>query len=306
MDVSSLDLNLLRIFDRLLSERKVSAAAESLKLTQPAVSNALKRLRLLTGDELFTRTPTGMQPTEYAMQIAEPVAYSLATIEATFTASKAFDPLTSDRAFNLGLSDIGEAFILPTLAQELATLAPYAKLNTLRTGPDTLRESMEKGLVDVAVGVLPSLQGNFFRRRIFLNRYDVCVRAAHPLAKQEKWSVDDFLAQHHVLVTAPGTGHGAIDLQMARKGVIRNIRITVPHFLAVGPILSGTDLVATIPETLADILQEPYGLVSISHPVDLSPVSIDLFWHRRQQRDPANIWLRSLVVQLVHRHTKEK
>lgn len=296
MDFRSLDLNLLRIFDRLISERKVSAAAESLGLTQPAVSNALKRLRDLTGDELFTRTPTGMQPTQYAMQIAEPVSYALATIEATFNASKAFDPLTSGRTFNLGLTDIGEGYILPKLLRQVATIAPHVRFSTMRTAPETLRESMEKGIVDVAVGLLPGLQGNFFRRRLLLQRYVVCVRRQHPLAGQSTWSAEEFLDQDHVIVSAAGTGHGAVDLQMAKIGALRKIRLTVPHFLALGPILQSIDVVSTIPETLGTILREPFGLVTLNHPIALPQVSIDLFWHRRQQRDPANVWLRSQLI----------
>jgi DNA-binding transcriptional LysR family regulator len=97
-------------------------------------------------------------------------------------------------------------------------------------------------------------------------------------------------------VTALGTGHGAVDQQMARIGALRRIRLTIPHFLALGPVLHGTDLVATIPETLASILAKPYGLTSVPHPIELPRISIDLFWHRRQQRDPANMWLRTLLV----------
>lgn len=297
MNFRSLDLNLLRIFHSLLSERKVSAAAEALGLTQPAVSNALKRLRDLTGDELFTRTPSGMQPTQYALQIAEPVSYALASLESTFSASKPFDPTVSDRVFTLGLTDIGEAYLLPSLAARALKMAPYVSFATRRIGPETLRDAMEKGLVDVAVGLLPSLQGNFFRRRLLLQRYVVCFRKLHPLASRASWSVQDFLDQDHVRVTAVGTGHGAVDQQMARIGAIRRIRVTIPHFLAVGPVLGGTDLVATVPETLASILAEPYGLMSVPHPMELPRVSIDLFWHRRQQRDPSNMWLRSFLLE---------
>jgi DNA-binding transcriptional LysR family regulator len=300
MNFRSLDLNLLRIFHSLLSERKVSAAAEVLGLTQPAVSNALKRLRDLTGDELFTRTPAGMQPTQYALQIAEPISYSLAALESTFNASKAFDPVASDRTFVIGATDIGEAYLLPKIVSRALAIAPHVNLATRRIGSETLRDAMERGLVDVAVGLLPSLQGNFFRRRLLLQRYVVCFRTLHPLAGRDSWSVQDFLDQEHVRVTAAGTGHGAVDQHMARIGAIRRIRLTIPHFLALGPVLQGSDLVATIPETLASILSGPYGLTSVPHPIELPRVSIDLFWHRRQQRDPANIWLRTLLVDSTH------
>lgn len=297
MDVRNLDLNLLRIFDRLLAERKVSAAADALGVTQPAVSNALKRLRDITGDELFTRTSNGMQPTPYAMHIAEPISYALSTIEATFTASSHFEPAVSDRTFRLGLTDIGEAYILPKLLAETATSAPNIKFTTIRTGPDTLREAMEKGEVDIAVGLLPSLQGNFFHRRMLRQRYVVCVRSVHPLA-HSKWTEEDFLAQDHVVVTATGTGHNAVDSMLVRSGLLRRIRLTIPHFMAVGPILRDSNIVATLPQSLARILHEPYGLVSVAHPIQIPPVSIDLFWHRRQHRDPATVWLRSLLFDM--------
>lgn len=297
MDVRNLDLNLLRIFDRLLAERKVSAAADALGVTQPAVSNALKRLRDITGDELFTRTSNGMQPTPYAMHIAEPISYALSTIEATFTASTHFEPAVSDRTFRLGLTDIGEAYILPKLLAETATSAPNIKFTTIRTGPDTLREAMEKGEVDIAVGLLPSLQGNFFHRRMVRQRYVVCVRSVHPLA-HSKWTEEDFLAQDHVVVTATGTGHNAVDSMLVRSGLLRRIRLTIPHFMAVGPILRDSNIVATLPQSLARILHDPYGLVSVAHPIQIPPVSIDLFWHRRQHRDPATVWLRSLLFDM--------
>lgn len=297
MDVHSLDLNLLRIFDRLLAERKVSAAADALGVTQPAVSNALKRLRDITGDELFTRTSAGMQPTPFAMQIAEPISYALSTIEATFKANTHFEPAISDRTFRLGLTDIGEAYLLPKLLARLADEAPNLRFNTIRTGPDTLRDAMEKGEVDIAVGLLPSLQGNFFHRRMLRQRYVLCMRSTHPLA-HEQWSKADFLKQDHVVVHAAGTGHNAIDTLMVRSGLLRRVRLTLPHFMAVGPILSESNLVATLPQSLAKILHEPYGLVSAEHPVPIPPVNIDLFWHRRQHRDPANVWLRSLMFDM--------
>lgn len=257
----------------------------------------MKRLRDITGDELFTRTSNGMQPTPYAMHIAEPISYALSTIEATLTASAHFEPAASDRTFRLGLTDIGEAYILPKLLAETATSAPNIKFTTIRTGPETLREAMEKGEVDIAVGLLPSLQGNFFHRRMLRQRYVVCMRSVHPLA-HSKWTEEDYLAQDHIVVTATGTGHNAVDSMLVRSGLLRRIRLTIPHFMAVGPILRDSNIVATLPQSLARILHEPYGLVSVAHPIQIPPVNIDLFWHRRQHRDPATVWLRSLLYDM--------
>ena len=244
MDILKIDLNLLRIFHRMMIDRKVSAAAEALGVTQPAVSNALKRLRELTGDELFTRSSLGMQPTVYAAQIAEPIGYALATIETTLNRPASFDPATAKNTFNLGLSDIGEVYLLPLLLSETAKCAPNIRFTTVRSGTVSLREEMESGGIGLAVGLLPQLQGNFFHRRLMRQNYMLCVRKGHPLASKKKWSLNDYTAQEHVVVVSAGTGHGDIDTLMARRGISRNVRLIVPHFMAVGHVLQATDMVA--------------------------------------------------------------
>lgn len=158
MEANNFDLNLLRIFHRMMIDRKVSAAAEALGVTQPAVSNALKRMRDLTGDDLFTRSSQGMQPTVYAAKIAEPISYALATIDGTLNQSEQFDPGTARNTFHLGLSDIGEVYLLPRLLAETAKVAPGVRFTTVRAGTVSLREEMESGGIGLAVGLLPQLQ----------------------------------------------------------------------------------------------------------------------------------------------------
>lgn len=301
MDVLKFDLNLLRIFHRMMVDRKVSAAAEALGVTQPAVSNALKRLRDLTGDELFTRSSQGMQPTAFAAHIAEPIGYALATIDGTLNQPARFDPATDRRMFHLGMTDIGEVYLLPGLLAETARSAPGVRFTTVRGGSAGLREEMENGGIDLAVGLLPQLQGNFFHRRLLRQGYVLCMRASHPLARKTRWTLADYVGQEHVVVVSAGTGHGDIDTLLARKGIIRNVRLTVPHFMAVGHVLCATDMVATLPEAFATLIAEPFGLITLPHPAGLPTVSIDTYWHRRVHRDPANLWLRNLLFKLFTR-----
>lgn len=303
IDILKLDLNLLRIFHRMMVDRKVSAAAEALGVTQSGVSNALKRLRDITGDELFTRSSGGMEPTAFAIQIAEPIAYSLAMIEAAFTQPTEFDPATGRHLFRLGLTDIGEAYLLPRILAEAAKTAPDIRFTTLRPGNSELREEMEMGTVDLAIDVLPQLKGNFVSRRLLREKHVICIRKDHPLAGKPAWSLSDYQAQDHVVIVAQGTGHGDMDALMARKGISRNVRLTVPHFLSLGPILQATDLVATLPEDAARLLEEPYNLISLPFPGTLPIVYVDVFWHRRVHRDPANVWLRNLVYTLFAKPT---
>ena len=298
MDALKFDLNLLRIFHRMMLDRKVSAAAEALGVTQPAISNALKRLRDLTGDDLFIRSSQGMQPTAFASEIAEPIGYALATIDGTLTQPPRFDPLTARLTFHLGLTDIGEVFLLPRLLEETATIAPQVRFTTVHNSAVGLREEMESGAVDLAVGLLPQLQGNFFHRRLIRQNYVVTMRKEHPLSGKKLWTLKDYVAQEHVVVVSAGTGHGNIDSLMARKGIVRNVRLTVPHFMAVGHVLQNTNMVATLPAAFSRLIENPFDLLSVVHPAGLPTVNIDAYWHRRVHRDPANLWLRNLLVRL--------
>lgn len=297
MNLRELDLNLLVVFNQLLADRSVSAAADKLGVTQPAVSNALKRLRALLKDELFLRTSRGMDPTPYAMHLAEPVAYALNTLQNALSKRDAFDPQASTRTFTLAITDIGEMYFMPPLMNVLASRAPHIRLKTLRPDAINLKEDMEDGSVDVALGLYPHLQAGFFQRRLFRQRYVCLFRRGHPVAR-DPMSLAQFCALGHVGIVAANTGHGAVDALLARAGVKRDMRLNVPHFIAVGHILQSTDLVATVPERFADRCRAPFDLVSAPHPVKLPEIGINLFWHAKYNNDPANMWLRQLLVEL--------
>ncbi|MEX8520390.1 MAG: LysR family transcriptional regulator [Leptothrix sp. (in: b-proteobacteria)] len=297
MDLRDLDLNLLVVFNQLLLDRSVSVAAEKLRISQPGVSNSLKRLRTLLKDELFVRTSKGMEPTPYALHLAEPVAYALNAIQTALFKRDAFDPLSSTRTFNLAMTDIGEMYFMPPLMDALSVRAPHIQINTLRPNAVNLRDDMESGTVDIALGLLPNLQAGFFQRRLFRHHYVCLFRRGHPSARSPM-TLEQFSQLEHVRVVAAGTGHGEIDDLLASAGVQRRMRLAVPHFIAVGHILQSTDLIATVPERFADRCIEPFGLAKSPHPVALPDIAINLFWHARFNRDPANMWMRQLLVEL--------
>jgi DNA-binding transcriptional LysR family regulator len=298
MELHELDLNLLVTFHQLLIERRVSKVAETLGVSQPAVSNSLARLRRLFGDELFLRTPKGMQPTPFAEQLAEPVGEALALIHGGVNQRSSFDPSTARRAFTIGMTDIGEICFLPALIERLRHAAPGVTLSTLRNTAVNLRDEMEAGKVDLAVGLLPQLKAGFFQRRLFAQRYVCLLRRGHRLARRKTMSLDEFAAAEHLVVVSAGTGHGKVDELLQRSGVERTVRLTVPHYVGVGHILQGSDLVATVPERLADELVEPFGLAKLPHPARLPDVAINVFWHAKYHRSPANQWLRGIVSDL--------
>ena len=176
-----IDLNLLVVFNQFRVEKRVSKVADNMGLTQPAVSNALARLRKLLGDELFLRAAGGMQPTRFATELAEPLAYALGMIHGALNQRSSFDPAGSRRAFTIGMTDLGEIYFMPALMDELARAAPGLTIGTGRNAAVNLRDEMEAGHVDLARGLLPQLKGGFFQRRLFSQRYVCLFRKGHRL-----------------------------------------------------------------------------------------------------------------------------
>jgi DNA-binding transcriptional LysR family regulator len=297
MELNQIDLNLLVVFQQLMTERRVSRVAENLGLTQPAVSNSLAKMRRIFGNELFLRTPAGMVPTPLAEQLGESIGYALAMIHSGLNQQTQFDPAATKQSMTIGMTDIGEIVFLPTLVERLSREAPGVALSTVRNATANLKDDMESGRVDLAIGLLPQLKAGFFQRQLFRQRYVCLFRKNHRLDKK-KMSLAEFRAAEHLVVVSAGTGHGAIDSLMKRSGIDRLVRLTVPHFVGVGHILQGTDLVATVPERLAAHLAEPFDLAYLPHPVRLPEIAINVFWHAKAHRSMANQWLRGVVFEL--------
>lgn len=296
MQLRELDLNLLVVLHQLFIDRSVSRAAEHLGMTQPAVSNALKRLRGALADDLFVRTSLGMDPTPYALQLAEPVSHAITTLHGALNRHDHFDPATAQKRFIVAMTDIGEIYFMPRLIERLLATAPGISVSTLRSHSG-LSEGLANGDVDLAVGLLPDLQAGFYQRRLFHHRYVCLCREGHPITRGDMTPAL-FCAYGHVRIVAASTGHGEIDTYMQRAGLIRDIRLEVPHFVAVGHILQNTDLIATVPERFAASCVGPFGLTTVGLPLPLPEIAINLFWHTRFNRDPANIWLRNLMFEL--------
>jgi DNA-binding transcriptional LysR family regulator len=297
MELADIDLNQLVLFQQLMVERRVSKVAENLGLTQPAVSNTLAKLRRQFGDDLFVRTPAGMMPTPFAEALAEPVGYALGMIHSGLNQHSRFDPASVKRSFAIGMTDIGEIVFLPRLVERLRQEAPGVSLSTVRTTATSLRDDMESGKVDLAIGPLPQLKAGFFQRRLFRQRYVCLFRKGHPLDRK-RLTLADFKAAEHLVIVSAGTGHGKVDDLIRRAGVDRAVRLTIPHFVSVGHLLRRTDMVATVTERLAESLVEPFDLTYRLHPIDLPEIAINVFWHAKVHRSPAHQWLRGVVFDL--------
>lgn len=297
MELTDIDLDKLLLFQQLMTEPRVSKVAEKLGLTQPAVSDALAKLRRQFGDDLSVRTSSGMMPTPFAEQLAEPIGHALSMIHSGLNQRAHFEPAQARCAVTIGMTDIGEFVFLPELIDRLRHEAPGITLNTVRTTATTLREDMESGRVDLAIGLLPGLKAGFFQRRLFRQRYVCLFRQGH-LLDRKRFTLSDFQAAEHLLIVSAGTGHGKVDDLIRRAGGERTVRLTVPHFLSVGHILQRSNMVATVTERLAQSLVEPFGLAFRPHPVCLPDVTINLFWHAKMHRSALHQWLRGVVFEL--------
>jgi DNA-binding transcriptional LysR family regulator len=297
VELSDIDLNQLVLFQQLMVERRVSKVAENLGLTQPAVSNTLAKLRRQFGDDLFVRTPAGMMPTPFAEALAEPIGYALGMIHSGLNQHSRFDPASVKRSVTIGMTDIGEIVFLPRLVERLRQEAPGVALSTVRTTATSLRDDMESGKVDLAIGPLPQLKAGFFQRRLFRQRYVCLFRKGHALDRK-RLTLSDFKAAEHLVIVSAGTGHGKVDDLIRRAGVDRTVRLTIPHFVSVGHLLRRTDMVTTVTERLAESLVEPFDLTYRPHPIDLPEIAINVFWHAKVHRSPAHQWLRGVVFDL--------
>ncbi len=297
MDLARLDLNLLRVFHHLLREKRVSNVATVLGMSQPAVSSALGRLRASLGDDLFLRTQGGMVPTPYALQLAEPVAAALDGLQQALQVRTSFDPATSTRRFTLAMTDVGEMYFLPVLMDALAQSAPGVTLNVVAVTSASLGEDMATGRTDLALGLLPQLQAGFFQQALFRQPYVCLMREGHPLSVAPRLTLADFATADHVRVIAAGTGHGRVDEALERQGLQRRIRLTVPHYVALGDVLGHSDLMATVPERFAQRVTRPFALTTRPLPLAVEGSVIHQFWHARLHKDPGHQWLRELVAQ---------
>ena len=294
MNVQDLDLNLLRVFDAVLQEKGVTPAAARLRLTQPAVSNALARLRKLFGDPLFVRTPRGVDATPFARELAEPVRQALALLESALAHGAGFDPATSTRAFRFYMSDVGQVEFLPPLVERVQREAPAVRLEAVALEVEDIADALATGALDVAIGFLPGLGPPVRRQPVFRDPYLCLMRADHPIAALTK---KRFLEASHALVTYRG-GHRVIEEALDRAGLSRRIALRVPHFTVVPMVLERTDLILTLPARVARVFEQRGKLKALAPPVSIPPAEVAVHWHERFEADPGNRWLRGLMIEL--------
>jgi DNA-binding transcriptional LysR family regulator len=297
MNLYNFELNLLVAFDALLEERSVTDAAERLGLSQPAMSNALARLRRLIGDPLFVRTSEGMAPTPRAQEIAEPIRQALNHIQHALQQQRAFTPAAAERTFTLATTDYAELVLLPRLMEKLAMDAPGVNLTVVAVGSAVPKAGLESGRIDVALGRFREVPPGVRAQTLFHERFVCVVRTDHPdVGKQ--LTLKQFTTLPHVLVSTQGTSPGVVDEALARQGLQRRVALWAPHFLIIPIVVAQTNLIATLSERVARFFAEFLPLRILTAPVRLSPYPVSQLWHERTHHDPAQQWLRGLLAEL--------
>lgn len=294
-NIRRLDLNLLVVFDAIMQRRNVSRAAADLGVTQSTISNALKRLRHSLGDPLFVRESHGMTPTPFAERLIPHVRAALSAMEQGLEQTRRFDPAIVQQTFNIIMTDIAEAVILPRVLDMCRESAPGISIRALNLSIEDTPEALKSGDADIAIGFLPEFSGRFYQRFLFATDY-VCIAAAdNPIAKG-RFTLEKYLSARHAIPEAQGTGHSVVQQTLARQGIDLNVGARVPHFLSIPFVVAASDLIATIPEAFGATFGRQHGLIHLPHPLDLPRVEIKLLWHERFQAEAANRWLRDQLV----------
>jgi DNA-binding transcriptional LysR family regulator len=289
----SIDLNLLIVFDAVMQTRNLTRAGRRLGLSQPATSHALARLRSMLRDELFVRTPEGMQPTPRAQQMAGPVREALRTLSATLEPD-AFDPAHATRQFTLAMSNYAARAIAPPLLRRVAVAAPYVTLDIRPLGRADALDLLDGDGVDLALSVLTDGGERFKCTRVMHDDYVAVLDGGHAAAREPVLSTERFAAIPHVVISSSDDDTGFVDEALENYGFARRIAARVP-FLSIVLVLVGSDLLVVMPRRVARDLSVICPVVVKELPFPSPQISLSMIWHRRVDNQPAHRWLRDMV-----------
>lgn len=310
MNFLTLDLNLLRVFDAVMTEQNLTRAADRLAMTQPAVSNALRRLRETMDDELLIRTAHGVKPTARAEALWPTVRKALSELEAAI-APKDFDVSKVALTFRMAMADATAVLWLPKLIKAIESEAPNIDVRMMPLTTRDPRPMLLRGDIDLAIGIFPGVVAQLAsmadsavrHERLYSSRYVCVMRKDHPLAKGEL-TLDGYCSANHLLMSFSGRAHGTGDEALAQMGRKRRILLTVNQFYTAGRVVANSDLITVLPRHLIT-LTDMGGLIAKELPFSLSEVHIDMLWHERDARNPAHKWLRQMLLKMTSDATED-
>jgi DNA-binding transcriptional LysR family regulator len=297
INLTDIDLNLLVAFDALLNERSVSEAASRLGLTQPAMSKRLAKLRKILRDDILVRTSEGMQPTERAMDLAEPIQSALRQVEAALGSHLSFQPTRSTRTFRIATTDLVAVVLIPQLIRRLQTFAPHLSLILRALHRIEITEAIDAGKIDLAITLLPDAPPSIRRMALFEERYVCLVAQNHPEIRNSL-TLEQYISSPHVLITYTGDLKGGIDRLLDDLGLKRQIVASFPYHLAAPYVVANTNCIVTLSERIAR-LYDWSGVKVLPLPFDFTPYRETMLWHRRDDRDRTHEWLRNEIVKIA-------
>jgi DNA-binding transcriptional LysR family regulator len=293
------DLNLLPVLVAIHEHGSVTAAAQHLGISQPAVSSALTKLREKYGDPLFHRAAHGMKPTPRMRTLIQPLRQALTRMDDTFAAEAGFNPKTTQRTFTFAMSDLGEMVFMPKILERMRRLAPRAAARSVASSAAHIERGLETGEIDVAVGYFPDLrEKSFLEKHLFFHHFVCLLRADHPITSSAL-TMQQFLGLEHAVVYGVGRTNEVFERHLRAKKIHRKVVFETPHFLSIPSVIARSDLVVTVPHAVGVFAKELHTNIRIVQPPLRTPkIDLKLHWHRNFQRDPKNRWVRELVADL--------
>lgn len=300
MNLRSIDLNLLVVFDAVFTDGNLTRAADRIGMSQPAVSNALARLREALGDPLFERRGRGMEPTARARELAKPVRQALDLLQAGLSGDGRFDFRTARVSFTVATEDVGEIVILPRLMNWLSQSAPGVRVRIATERARAAIEQVRRGQVDLAFDYIP-LEGDDLEVQHLLSEPRVVMsRRGHPRVA-DGLSLEGYLSLQHVAFNRSAPGAAIVAQALKRLGHERDIAMEVPHYLSIPAVLLQTDYVATVPRRVAAALAEHYDLRMVKLPFEVADLPIYMSWNKANSAVPAHRWFRERITALCAR-----
>lgn len=302
MNLTKVDLNLFVVFDAIYTEANLTRAGQIVGITQPAVSNALSRLRETFNDPLFVRTAQGMVPTPMAQNIIGPVRNALALLRVSVQESRTFAPLQANKTYRISMTDLTEQVMLPPLFQRLRRLAPNVHIESFLAKRRETTKELAAGRLDFAVDAPLNTDPQVRHVKLLEDRYVCAMRPGHPLAK-DKLSLEDYLSLTHIHISTRRNGLGYVDLALGKMGIQRKIALRSQHYLMASSVMQQTDMAMTVPERFA----RRHALHYVALPInDVPAVETHLYWHESTDQDPANRWMREQMIELAQQVTLQE
>jgi DNA-binding transcriptional LysR family regulator len=296
-----LDLNLLFVFEALLRTGGVTRAAETLDVTQSAVSHALANLRNYFGDPLFVRSREGVSPTQKAQMLAPAVFQITALSRDALFPEAWFDPLTAERVITLCVNDLGELVTMPLLIERLRQAAPRCTVQTVQMIGPELETALENGSVDLALAGPLNFSGDILQQKLYTQNFVVLANAASPL--KSPISLAEFQEAEQVVVIPSRVDLLPVNSALQELGVARKAYLTTPHTLVLPAIIrQNPSLISIIPRIVSESFGAIEGLKVLETAFELPSFPIAQFWHRRFGADTFNVWLRSQMRDLFYKN----